>query len=196
MLPAGKMSVTACLQKLRRGSELSVHRFFVTACFLLIADLAAGAGRVVSQAPREVVRRYCSLDAQGANFSASNPNAKPLLGLLVNEDEAGYDESVIIKSYRIGKSRVGDKRAEVEVIYISLGTVGSELATERGAHAETVTFHLTLLDKSWKIDGLRMPPHISQSWMLAHLRQNLRDDEQAKQSDPRTKAAIAEIAKW
>ena len=168
---------------------------FSTACFVVIAHLAVGATYGVSQTPRDVVRRYCSLDAQGANFSASNPS-KPILGLLVNEDEAGYDQSVIIKSYKLGKSKVGDKRAEVEVIYSFLGTVGGELSTENAFHLETVIFHLSLIDNSWKIDGLRMPPHISQSWMLAHLRRNLREDEQAKQSDPRTKAAIAEIAKW
>ena len=92
------------------------------------------------------------------------------------------------------KSR--DKSAEVEVIYSSLGTVGSKLTIEKAPHTETVTFHLTLVDYSWKIDGLRMLPHISQSWMVAHLRRNLREDQQAKQSDPRTNAANAEIVKW
>ena len=173
-----------------------MRRSFVTACFFLIGHLAVGAAYGVSQTPREVVTRYCSLDAQGANFSASNPNAKPILGLLVNEDEAGYDQSVIIKSYRIGRSKVGGKKAEVEVNYSTLGSMSSELTTEKAARTEAVTFHLRLIDQAWKIDGLRMPPHISQSWMLAHLRQNLRDAEQAKQSDSRTKAAIAEIAKW
>ncbi len=159
-----------------------------------LAAFATDYGRC--ETPQAVVEKYCSLDAQGANFSASNPNAKAIFKLLINEDEAGYDQSVIIKSYKIGKSKVGDKKAEVEVIYSSLGTIGSESSAEKAPHVETVTFHLTLVDNSWKIDGLRMPPHISQSWMLAHLRRNLREDEKAKKSDPQTKMAIAEIAKW
>jgi hypothetical protein len=173
-----------------------VRRSFSIAPFLLIAHLVVGATYGISQTPRDVVRRYCSLDAQGANFSASNPNAQAILGLLVNEDEAGYDQSVIIKSYTIRRSRVSDKKAEFEVIYSSLGAVSSELATERNPHTEAVVFHLKLVDNSWKIDGLRILPHISKTWMLAYLRRNLRDAEQAKQSDPETKAAIAEIATW
>jgi len=161
---------------------------------VVIAVLATAYGRC--ETPRAVVEKYCSLDAQGANFSASNPNAKAIFELLINEDEAGYDQSVIIKSYKIGKSRIGEKSSEVDVIYSSLGTLGGELQTEKGPHTETVTFHLALVDNLWKIDGLRIPPHISQSWMLAHLRRDLRVDERARESDPRLKEAIAEIAKW
>lgn len=161
---------------------------------MALAAFATAYGRC--ETPQAVVEKYCSLDAQGANFSASNPNAKAIFKLLINEDEAGYDQSVLINSYKIGRSKVTDKKAEVEVIYSSLGTIGSELWTEKAPHTETVTFHLTRVKNSWKIDGLRMPPHISQSWMLAHLRRHLREDEQAKKIDPRIKAAITEIAKW
>ena len=173
-----------------------MRRLIAITCFLVIAHLTVGAANCVSQGPRDVVRQYCSLDAQGANFSASNPNAKAIYTLLINEDEAGYDESVIIKSYKIGKSKVGGKNADVEVIYSSLGTMASELSAKKATHLETVMFHLTLVDNSWKIDGLRIPPHISQSWILAHLRQGLRGAGQAGHSDPRTKAAIAQITRW
>ena len=164
-------------------------------CGIIVA-LASFATYGRCETPRAVVEKYCSLDAQGANFSTSNPNARTIFRLLINEDEAGYDQSVIIKSYKIGRSRITDKKAEVEVIYSSLGTIGSELSTIKAPQVETVTFHLARVDNLWKIDGLRIPPHISQSWMIAHLRRNLREDERAKQSDPRTKAAIAEIEKW
>jgi len=166
--------------------------FWIT---VVLAALATTCGRRDTH-PQTVIEKYCSLDAQGANFSASNPNAKAIFDLLINEDEAGYDESVIVKSYKIGKSKVGEQKADVDVIYDVLGTIGGELQTEQIPHTETVTFHLAFVENSWKIDGLRIRPHISQSWMIEHLTRNLREDEQAKQSDPRLKTAIAEITNW
>ena len=54
--------------------------------------------------PRSVVERYCWLDAQGANFSASNLNAGAIYKLLIHADEEAYDASSIIRSYRVGMS--------------------------------------------------------------------------------------------
>jgi hypothetical protein len=161
---------------------------------VVIAAFATARG--LCETPEAVVKRYCSLDARGANVNASNPDAKAALDLLINEDEAGYDESVIIKSYRVGKPQIRAKKAEIDVIYSSLGTVGGELSTQKDPHLETVTFHLTLVGNLWKIDGLRIRPHISQSWMLAHLRRNRSDDQQERKSDPKLEAAIAEIGRW
>jgi hypothetical protein len=149
-----------------------------------------------AQTPQTVVEKYCTLDAHGANFSASNPNAKAIFELLIHEDEAGYDTSVIIKSYRIGNSRVDTTSADIDVIYSDLGTLGGELSVKKEPHTETVTFHLTLVDNSWKIDGLRILPHISQSWMLSNLQRSLKADERAGKDDPKLRAAITEIAKW
>ena len=108
--------------------------------------------------PQSVVERYCTLDAQGANFSASNPNAKAIWGLLINEDEAGYDQSVVTRSYRIGKSTISEISADVEVVYVDLGTLAGNNA-RKDQHSETVMFHLTKVGNSWKIDGLRILPH-------------------------------------
>lgn len=166
---------------------------------VLISLMMILAGPTPSQTetpPQAIVEMYCSLDAQGANFSASNSNSKAILGLLINEDEAGYDESVIIKSYKIGKSKAEKKKATVDVIYTILGTMSSEFQTKKNLGIETVKFQLTMVGNSWKIDGLRMRPHISQAWMLEHLRRNLSEDEQAKKIDPQLKAAIKEIRNW
>jgi hypothetical protein len=171
-----------------------LNRLYVAVALGVFAITFGSCGR--AQTPQAVVEKYCSLDAQGANFSAANPNAKLIWALLINEDEAGYDQSVIVKSYQIGKSKISGTSADVEVTYASLGTLGGELHTKKMPHSETVVFHLTLVENAWKIDGLRIPPHISQSWMLSKLRRNLSADEQASKSDPRLKAAIKEIAQW
>jgi hypothetical protein len=158
--------------------------------------ILAGQAQSRGETPQAIVEMYCSFDAQGANFSASNPNANAILGLLINEDEAGYDESVIIRSYKIGKSKIEKRKAEVEVIYTVLGIMGSEFQMEKYSRKETMIFRLRIVENSWKIDGLRMRPHISRAWMLEHLRRDLREDERAKKNDPQLKAAIIEIANW
>jgi len=150
----------------------------------------------VAEPPQAVVEKYCFLDGQGANFGASNPNAKAAFDLLINEDEAGYDTSVIVKSYRIGKVIAGKESANVEVIYAVLGTLGGGFHAKRSTHPETVTFHLTLIGNSWKIDGLRIRPHITQAWILSKLRHSLAADEKAGKHDSPLKAANAEISQW
>ena len=146
--------------------------------------------------PQAVVERYCKLDADGANFSAANPNAKEILSLLINEDEAGYDTSVIIKSYQIGKATIHHTSADVDVIYSDLGSLGGELSAKKSLHSETVTFHLALVSNAWKIDGLRIPPHITKSWVMSMLSRSRSADEHSGKNDPRLRAAIAEISRW
>ena len=139
--------------------------------------------------PQSVVEQYCLLDARGANFSASNPNAKAIYKLLVNENEAAPDTSVIIQSYRIGKSKIGARSADVEVIYSDLGLISAGDLTEQ-RKTESVIFHLTMVDTTWKIDGLRILPHISKDWLLSDIRKGLNPD-QARASDPNR-----ELSRW
>ena len=170
-------------------------RAWVAAATVLL-PLAAVMGRSqADSSPQSIVEKYCSLDAQGANFSASNPNAKALWALLINEDEAGHDESVITRSYHIGKSKVAGTSADIEVTYDDLGTLAGNSA-KKNPHSETVVFHLTKEANAWKIDGLRILPHISQTWILSNLRHSLSADEKAGKSDPRLKSAFDQISQW
>jgi hypothetical protein len=165
-----------------------------TAAILLFVVSVQGRSQTETS-PQSVVEKYCALDGQGANFSASNPNAKALWQLLINEDEAGYDQSVVTQSYRIGKSTIGATSADVEVIYADLGTLAGNSA-KRNPRSESVMFHLTKVGSAWKIDGLRLLPHISRTWILSNLHRNLSADEKAGKSDPRLKAAVSEISQW
>src|ERR1700733_4542236 len=170
------------------------HWKILCAAFLGLFAVIVGCAK--AQTPQAVVQKYCSLDALGANYSASNPNSKAIWQLLTNEDEAGYDQSVIIKSHQFGKSKVDSMSASVEVIYADLGAIGGELDVKKEPRTESVTFHLTKIGNEWKIDGLRILPHISQQWMLSKLRSNLVMDQKAGKNDPRLKAAISEIGRW
>jgi hypothetical protein len=146
--------------------------------------------------PREVVERYCALDAQGARFRGNTPQMEEIWGLLVNPDEAGYGESVVIESYRIGNTELRGANADVEVVYEELGTYASVPAAQKDRRARTVTFHLTRIDGSWKIDGLRQLPHISKSWIVAELRGKHDSGTRAGTPDPNLSVVVAEISSW
>jgi len=139
--------------------------------------------------PQAIVDRYCSLDAKGALFSSSNPNFNAISALLINEDEAGYDSAIVIKSYRIGKVNTTKDSADVEVIYSDLGVkAGEEFRKE--AKSESVMFHLTKVGANWKINGLRILPHISKEWLLSEMSKGLKPD-QLNASKP-----ISELRHW
>jgi hypothetical protein len=149
-----------------RGFECRKFWFYA---FVSIAAINARPATGESpKSPREVVERYCLFDAQGANFDSKNPYSKAIGKLLINEDEAGYDSSVVILSYRVGNATLEKGAASVMVIYEDLGTLsGGHL--EQNKEAESVVFHLSRIRNSWKIDGLRILPHISKTWVLSEL---------------------------
>ncbi len=145
--------------------------------------------------PREIVEEYCRLDAAGGNFDSRNPNFKIIRSLLVNPDEAGYDTSVIIRSFSVGNPVTRRTGVDVQVTYANIGLLaGGELSKELGS--EKVTFHLSKLGRSWKIDGLRIYPHISKEWMLAEFERELRSEEKAGARGPDIKANIALLSQW
>jgi hypothetical protein len=144
------------------------------------------------RSPMEIVKEYCRLDAAGGNFDSRNPNFKIIGGLLVNPDEAGYDTSVIIRSFSVGNPVAGRTGVDVQVTYANVGLLaGGTLSKE--VRSEKVTFHLSKLGRSWKIDGLRIYPHISKEWMLAEFERELRE---AGARDQDISANIALLRQW
>ena len=117
-------------------------------------------------------------------------------GLLVNPDEAGYGESVVIDSYRVGKTELRDTAADVEVVYSELGTYNTVPGARADRRTRTVRFHLTRLNGSWKIDGLRQLAHISKSWIVAELRGEHDTSSLPRQPDAALSPVVAEIASW
>lgn len=147
------------------------------------------------RSPREIVEEYCRLDAAGGRFDSRNPNFKIIGNLLVNPDEAGYDTSVIIRSFNVGNPVAAKTGVDVLVTYANVGLLeGGKLSKEPGS--EKVTFHLTKLGKSWKIDGLRMYPHVSREWLLTEFGRDLRAEEKAGTNDPDIKVNISVLSQW
>jgi hypothetical protein len=147
------------------------------------------------RSPREIVEEYCRLDAAGGRFDSRNPNFKIIGNLLVNPDEAGYDTSVIIRSFSVGNPVAGKTGVDVQVTYANVGLLaGGKLSKELGS--EKATFHLSKLGKSWKIDGLRIDPHISKEWLLAEFERELRAEEKAGARNQDINANIALLRQW
>jgi hypothetical protein len=151
---------------------------------------------VTRQLPRDVVVRYCWLDAHGANYDSRNTLSKQIDHLLIDADEAAYDQSVVIGTYRVGEAVNHAQTAEVEVTYSVLGTVWSDLQTKREAQDQKVIFHLSFSGGGWLIDGLRQPPHVSKDWILATYRKDLKLNGHAHRTQPELNAAIREISAW
>jgi len=147
------------------------------------------------RSPRETVEEYCRLDAAGGNFDSRNPNFKIIGNLLVNPDEAAYDTSVIVRSFNVGNPVAAKSGVDVQVTYANVGLLaGGKLSKELGS--ETVTFHLSKLGRSWKIDRLRIYPHISKEWMLAEFERELHAEEKAGARGQDIKANIALLSRW
>lgn len=141
------------------------------------------------------MEEYCKLDAAGGNFDSRNPSFKIIGSLLVNPDEAAYDTSVIIRSFSVGNATVGKTAVDVQVTYANVGLLaGGTLSKEVGS--EKVTFHLSKLGRSWKIDGLRIYPHISKEWMLSEFERELRAEKKADARDQDINANIYLLRQW
>ncbi len=150
-------------------------RFSKVVFLVLIAGLAmTGFARARGRntlTPREVVEKYCELDANGANFSAGEPGAAAISDLLYDPDEAAYDTSAIVTDVQVESPTLFHSRAEVKVVYIVLGTIGGDGTADSASRKETVTFHLAHINGAWKIDHLRQMTHISKAWILQHLKE-------------------------
>lgn len=168
--------------------RIAVVSSIALACHFSICEAA--------QSPRVVVEHYCLLDAQGANYSSTNPGFNEMARLLINEDEAAYDVSEIVASYHVGKAIVHGQYASVPVTYLDLGIAPSEGELGPGPHLETVNFHLALVKGEWKIDGLRLMPHISKTWILAKYRRDAAIEGKQGKVDPGLADRIAKIGEW
>jgi len=145
--------------------------------------------------PRSTVETYCVLDAEGANFDSRNPNFAAIGKLLVNEDESAYDTSIITESFRIGEPSITGTSATVQVTYADIGIVAAG-NLRKEVRSERVTFRLTKVNGIWKIDGLRILPHISRDWMLQEYEREHLANQKAHLHDAELIAKIATIHGW
>ncbi len=181
-----------------RGPSAGRARAIVGLSLLLFAlpILTQSQARGQTQrSPREIVEEYCRLDAAGGNFDSRNPNFRAIGSLLVDPNLAAYDTSVIIRSFRVGKSIVGKRGAKVDVMYSDVGILAGG-ALSRDVRSESVVFRLRQVSGSWKIDGLRMLPHISREWMLAEFGRESKAGEKEGVTDQEMKANFAKLSQW
>lgn len=88
------------------------------------------------------------------------------------------------------------QNASVPVTYSDLGVAPSEGKLEHRPSSETVEFQLTRVKGAWKIDGLRLIPHVSKTWILAQYRRDARIERKQGKVEPKLLDRIAEIGQW
>jgi hypothetical protein len=165
---------------------------FYTAMFLFMGTYAYCG---TASTPQSVVLKYCALDANGAQYDSTNPGAQAIENLQTDEYANGFDESTIIRSYRLGKIKIQGSRAIVEVIYEDLGVLTDEPKANKDSSPETVLFHLVRLNGQWRIARLSLMPHLSKSWILSQLRGD-GQQQTAHTHDEQIQKAIDEISNW
>lgn len=109
-----------------------------------------------AKTPEEIVYKFCTLDSEGARLSSDKYSL--VKNLTTWEDEAGWDEYIIIKNFKILSSVINEHQAEVKVTYHVLGTKTSE-AFKKETKTEKVTYLLKKINDQWKIESPQLPPH-------------------------------------
>lgn len=103
--------------------------------------------------PREVVRNFCQLDADGARWDSETVGQ--VWPLVAWEEIPDTDIAVVISSFRIVSLKETGNKAIVTVKYNVLGTLGGEgFALER--RSETIKFQLLKINGKWKIVNPRV----------------------------------------
>jgi hypothetical protein len=128
-------------------------------CFLLMG-LWAGTGTWAANpypsTPKALVETYTRLDAEAAGLS---PSTWPELGQYTNFPQAPkWDRFIVIDRYEIGNALEGHTRAQVRVLYHTLGQFADKFTPD--TQPEKAIFYLTKSQDQWKVDSPIMP-HVS-----------------------------------
>lgn len=135
---------------------------------------------------KDVMAKYLALDADAAGIAAAS--WPELQAYTTWKQFPNYDTFTVIDGYSIGKVVQGHTRAQVTVIYQTLGQLSDKFVPD--VKAETVVFHLNFVDKQWKVDEPQLGPHVKFDVMKRRL-------EAAAAANPSTQktnaALIAQI---
>lgn len=117
--------------------------------------------------PEETVQAYCDLDAKGTRLTSQTWSK--VLPYIAWTEEAGFDRSIVIDSFKIaGSKKQSETASTVSVAYQVLGAVSGDYVQAR--KTETVQFKVSKTKDGWKITSPDfMPPHVLLKAMVKHL---------------------------
>lgn len=132
----------------------------------------------VQKDPRQIMSLFCKLDADGARLSSDT--RRDIEQLLDWGEEGGYDEMVVIKSFKIHKEYIRKSTATVSVEYNVLGSTDSVDFSAVPGKKKVINFSLERIDGRWKIKEPIIAPHVNWRKAIDHLRLLQRNEPSRK----------------
>lgn len=117
--------------------------------------------------PREVVKFFCGLDAEGARIEDTALRGE-IHKLDAWDEEPGWDEVTVIRSFSVGDAESYGNFSHVEVKFTVIGTL-TEGRLEPMPPIQTVEFHLERRGKVWTIESPLYEPHVFRSELMHQL---------------------------
>jgi hypothetical protein len=151
---------------------------------LLIAFDSFGGGvqDMSSQSsPKDVVEKFCKLDAAGSRLSSDTRKTTNIESLLAWGEEGGYDEMIVIKNFKVNKAVITDSVATVTVEYNVLGSTDIfKFSKETNRHSK-IEFKLLKQNAHWKIKEPVIAPHVHWKTAINHMRLLQKDEPVRKE---------------
>lgn len=183
-----------------------MHRFLVTRVLVGTALLAVTGGSAYSQtpSPREVLKRFCDLDAQGEQLSPDG--WKKVAALFVSPGEPRRVTIVVVRDFVVSTPSLEKDRAEFYVEYVELGRIDlskmrfysplpSGIKVRAGFYAARQPGAGPGEAAEWKIQGPVPEPHLTVDMAIRYatdLRASAKDDAVRTNAD-KTLAALRRI---
>lgn len=120
----------------------------------------------------ETVKAFCDLDGNAVRLTSETWSR--ILPYISWTEEAGWDRTVVIESYRLSKTEYRSERsAVVSVEYDVAGNLSLDYVPSHTK--ETVLFAVQKTKDGWKIkEPDFMPPHVLMKPLIKHLRETKR----------------------
>ncbi len=135
--------------------------------------------------PRNLVRRFCEMDAQG--FRLSSDTAKRMQELTTFKSLPDYNGFDVLAGYQVISAKPNSQGVLVAVDYNVLGRFEIGVGYTPNPRTETVEFQTVGSDDDWKIVGNEdlITPRISRVRTVKWLR-----DQLATEKDPQWKRSL------
>jgi hypothetical protein len=140
-------------------------------------------------APKNAVRRYCEMDAQG--FRLANDTAKRIQLVVAEQLYDEWHGFEVISDYQIGAAKPNARGVVVTVTYTVLGRIEVRDGYTPDPRVDTVEMQTTSDGDDWKLlaDELRIP-RVRRVFALKWLR-----EQASAENDPYRKAALEQAMK-
>ncbi|MBU6428261.1 MAG: hypothetical protein KGR26_04575, partial [Cyanobacteria bacterium REEB65] len=117
--------------------------------------------------PRDVVEEFCELDADGVRLGTS-PLRQEISRLTTWDEEPGWDEATVIRSFSLGDVESYGDFAHVEVHFSVIGTATPDRLAPMPPD-QSVVFNLERSGKIWRIESPLYEPHVFRRALLRRL---------------------------